>query len=487
MLEKYDPPLVWKLFESISGIPRCSKHEQRIRSWIRRWAGKRALPSREDEAGNLLLQRAAAPGCEKFPTLVLQAHLDMVCLAQEKHRVDFDTHPIRIRVDGKRVRAEGTTLGADNGIGVAYCLAALEDPELVCGPLEVLLTVDEEEGAAGALGLKPGFFSGRYLLNLDSEEEGIITIGTAGIETTDYTLAASFEPVDGAAEIGLSIRGLPGGHSGVEIHLGRPNAIKLAVEALAALGERLPVRLARFDGGEATNSIPAAVECLFSVPRERADQARSVLRQWQSALLQSSCTWETQPEIEISDGAARGAEAGAACTVELTRTLGGLLEQIPHGPLAYSRVIEHLVETSNNLARIRTGEGGFEISATCRSSVDESLERLSGELKRIGEANGAQVRQHSRLCGWSADPASRFSELVRMHYGAVLGRPVALKAIHAGLECGIFTGIAPGLQMASIGPDITAVHTPEESVDLASVALLWKVLRRIITGMGEMA
>jgi dipeptidase D len=475
------PSLVWQMFQAISRIPRCSKKERKICSWIKAWAKRRNIPCRSDRAGNLLLRREPSTGWEEVPVLVLQAHLDMVCVKSEGVRFDFDKDPIQIRVDGASVRSEGTTLGADNGIGVAYCLAALTDPQLQCGPLEVLLTVDEEAGGTGALGLKAGFFSGRYLLNLDSEETGIITIGTAGLEITDFGLPMRWKKATGWAALSLIFRGLAGGHSGMDIHLPRLNAIKLTSEALNRLGEQLTVRLGRFEGGEAANSIPAKADCIVLVPEQAKDRALAVLDEWRQQTLNRARKIDPGLEISIQPDNAK-----KASTIEETGTIRRLLSEIPHGALEFSKTIEGLVESSSNLARVRSKKNSFEITVSYRSSLDSSLDELGAAMKRLGERYGARIKQHSRAPGWTARPDSPFSKLVQEHYGAVLGRPVELKAFHAGLECGIFTGIAPDLQMASIGPDIHSVHTPREHVDIPSVARIWAVLGHIIAAMREL-
>jgi dipeptidase D len=403
----------------------------------------------------------------------------MVCVKKDGVSIDFDSDPIPIRLDGSSVSAEGTTLGADNGIGVAYCLAGLIDPRLSYGPLEALLTVDEEDGATGALGLQSGFFSGSYLLNLDSEETGIITIGTAGYEVTDYTVPVRSERTTGSVALWFSISGLAGGHSGVDIHLPRLNAIRLAAEALDSLREAFPVRLGRFEGGEATNSIPARADCTVLVPAESKRLGTSLLEKWRVQALSQFRVNEPGLEISINE-----TDQENAYSIEQTDTICGLLNEIPHGPLAFSTDIEGLVESSNNLARVKSKEDVFEIKLSCRSSVE--LDELSRQLRGIGEKYGAAIKQHSRLPAWTVKPTSPFSRLVQEHYRAAFGKPVRQKAYHAGLECGIFMGIAPNLEMASVGPEIRSVHTPDENVEIASVALLWDVLSRIIAGMGEL-
>ncbi len=478
VLAGLQPQAVWELFEGITGVPRCSSKEQRIRAWVKDWADRRGIGCKEDQRGNLLLRRDASEGRQQMPVLVLQAHLDMVCAKTADCPVDFDRDPIPVQVRGEVVASQGTTLGADNGIGVALALAALGDPALKRGPLEVLLTVGEEVGFVGAFGLVPGFFTGKYLLNLDSEELGLITIGTAGGEYTDYMLPATLRKAAGSTAVRLSVEGLAGGHSGIHIHLPRLNAIRLIVQALEELGKATELRISRLEGGTATNAIPASAACTFLVPVNRAGQAIQQLRDWRERIVRENREKEPGMQIEV-------AEAGEtrAATRRQTEALLGLLRDIPHGPLAFSKEIEGLVETSNNLAVVRSGGKAFEVFVMYRSSVDSELDSLSKRLREIGERHGARVRHHDRYPGWTADPGCRFNALVKEEYEAVLGRPAQLKAYHFGLECGVFKGIDPDLRMASIGPSIRGVHSTEECVEIASVGVLWQVIRRVIEGM----
>lgn len=482
------PAPVWTLFEAISRVPRCSGKEQHIRAWVREWAAARGIPWREDSVGNLLLRQEADPGWGGVPTLVLQAHLDMVCVRRPGAAVDPEKDPLELRVEGNVVRAEGTTLGADNGVGVAMCLAALSDRSRPRGPIEALFTVDEECGFSGALGLKPGFFTGKYLLNLDSEELGVITIGTAGGEYTDYTLKAPrmAAPGDDWRRVQLAVDGLAGGHSGIDIHRGRLNALKVVLEALACVEQLRPEpvwRLEHLEGGTATNAIPPSAGLALLVPRTDAARAFAALARWREANLSRLLAVEPGLRVHLAD---HGSAAGLrAYSPEDSRRLAHLLAAVPHGPLAWSRTIPGLVETSNNLARVRCRDEAVEVNLSCRSSVDEELLALSGRLKALGETHGAEVRQHSRYPGWAAEPDSPFLEVVRRCYQEASGAAVHLKAFHAGLECGVFKGLDPALQIASIGPVIRGVHTPEEEVEVASVALIWSVLRRIVQSMRD--
>jgi len=501
-LGSLEPRIVWSLFEKITRIPRCSGKEDRIRSWVKSWTSDRRVACAEDAAGNLLLNVPASPGREAVPTLVLQAHLDMVCAKASGSGVDLDTDPIPAWVDGDRVRARGTTLGADNGIGIAYALAALVDPSLSHGPLEVLLTVDEEGGMKGAFGLQAGFFTGGHLLNLDSEELGLVTIGTAGGEYTDYSLPAPRGPAEGWMPLEIEVDGLAGGHSGIQIHLPRLNAIKLLVSGLEALRTQGDVRIAALEGGTASNVIPPSGRCVALVPPGSAKAALAALGSWRERTLAQALTHEPGITIGVrpgadqradpaaapgaKPGAAAGGEAARACSLEHSATICRLLAEIPHGPLAFSREIEGLVETSNNLALVKSRDDRFEIFANARGSVDSSLQELSRTLREIGERHGAAVKQHTRYPGWAANPRSPFNLLVKEEYEAVLGAPVQLKAFHAGLECGVFKGIAPELEMVSLGPTLGGVHSPEEWVDVPSVGIVWKVVRRVIEAMGRL-
>jgi dipeptidase D len=474
-LARLEPRRVWGLFENITRIPRCSGKEEQIRRWILQWAERSGVPGRADEGGNVLLSVPAAPGCEEYPTLILQAHLDMVCAAEPGRAFDFDREPIPVRVEGQAVAARGTTLGADNGIGIAYALAALTDPDLRHGPLEALFTVNEENGFTGAFALQPGFFTGSCLINLDSEDLGQITIGSAGGEFTDYLLPLAYREAGGERALELAVEGLQGGHSGIQIHLPRLNAVKAVLEGLLSLRREMGLRLCRFEGGAATNAIPAAARCAFLVPAGGAARAATLLDGWRERALREGRDKEPRLRIGIAEAADR-----RGWTEEQTGRFLGLLEEVPQGPLAFSREVEGLVETSNNLGVVRPKADGVEVLVNCRSSVNEALEELSRRLQGIGERHGAQVRQHDRYPGWAANPSSPFNLLVKEQYEAVLGRPVELKAYHAGLECGVFKGIAPDLEIASIGPTLKNVHAPGERVEIPGVGIVWEVIRRVI-------
>ncbi len=478
VLDTLAPPPVWRLFEAISRVPRCSGSEEHIRAWILAWTEAHGVPAQTDGVGNVLLSVSASPGCEMYPTCVLQAHLDMVCAKEPGVSFDFGRDPIKLRVDDGWIAAAGTTLGADNGIGLALALATLIEPTLRHGPLEALFTVNEENGFTGALGLQPGFFSSRYMLNLDTEDLGQMTVASAGAEFADYVLEAALLECTGERALELAIQGLQGGHSGLHIHLPRASAIKLILEGLRALVGPLQMRLCRFEGGSASNAIPSSARCTFLVPSAQEAEAKWILSEWRDRTLQALRAHEPQIQIAVLDAADRKGLPPDHSERVLT-----LLDEVPQGPLGYSQEVEGLVETSCNLGIVQTTEDAVKAVALARSSLNNRLDELSQQLRMIGAQYGAHVRQHDRYPGWIADSRSPFNVLVEHLYAEVLQRRIERKAYHAGLECGVFKTIAPDLEVASIGPTLAGVHSTAERVEVHSVGVIWEVIRRVLERM----
>jgi dipeptidase D len=486
------PEALWSIFEEITRIPRPSTKEEKIRNWVKRWASTRGIPFKEDETGNLLLLKSAAPGCADYPGLVLQAHMDMVCQSASGKTIDFERDPIGIRVEGGFVKAEGTTLGADNGIGMAYALALLAEHDVAHGPLEVLLTVNEETGFTGAFGLKGEFITGSCLLNLDSETQGEVTIGSAGGGRTEYEIPVAGEKLRGQTEIVVSASGLSSGHSGVQIHLPRLNAIKLILEGIGEVEKVVPVRLRSFDGGIALNAIPAQASCSLLVPADERDNAIEALQVWKRTAGTKWKAHEPGMKIDIEPaGRSTGGPPGVWTHLGSEAVLS-LLREIPHGPISWNREMAEpgghpgLVQTSNNLALVQSGAKRVRVACLSRSSLDRELAELRFALRRIGEARGARVEQDDPYPGWNTDTRSPFVQLVKKCYERVSGGRVRLTAVHAGLECGLFTKLYPRLQMASIGPDIANAHSPEESVSIESVQVVWGVLLEIVGSIGTL-
>jgi dipeptidase D len=469
-----DPRFLWEHFDRILTIPRGSKHEELARAFVLEIAERLAVEHAVDDVGNVVIRKPATKGREGAPVIVLQAHLDMV---QEKNSdVDFDfaRDPIRPVRDGEYLTADGTTLGADNGIGVAAMLALLTDEEISHGPLELLFTIDEETGLTGAGGLADDLLEGRTLINLDSEEEGVLTIGCAGGADSYVRLPVSSGPVGpGAAAAELTVAGLKGGHSGVDIHLGRGNAIRCLVRALRAAQTAGAVRLGGLRGGNAHNAIPreasATLVAADASALERALEAAAKELEVIDAEIAS-----TDPDFRWErETVAAPDEAWDAASTE--RALA-LLEALPHGVLAMSHEIEGLVETSTNLAVVQLAEGALEILMSSRSSVASALEAVRRRIRAFGTLAGAEVREKDGYPGWKPDTSSRLLGVMREVYREVTGDEPEVGAVHAGLECGIIGEKYPGMDMISFGPQIEYPHSPDERVKVDSVAPFWAVL-----------
>ncbi len=478
-LDDLEPNLVWQIFKEITKVPRPSKKEGKIRKWVINWASKNNIKVKEDKTGNLLLSKDAAPGCKKIPILILQAHLDMVCQKQSHIEIDFENDPINAFVEGDTVRAEGTSLGADNGIGMAIGLAALISPDLKHGPLEVLLTVDEETGLTGAFALEAGFFNGKYLLNIDSEEVGKITISSAGGGGTDFVYKSKLENKSNHKGIKLTISGLKGGHSGVDIDLPRLNAIKLGIDAL--LEHQDSLLLNSLNAGSVRNAIPRDFECIILVPEKERKNILKNLKQWKKNTLDIARTSEPEITIDISD-----VTETLAFNSETTKAALNLLLDINHGPLTYSKEIVGLVQTSSNLALVETTEKEISIHVSTRSSVNKELEEVRAKLKDIGINHGAKVTQDEAYPGWEPNPGSPFLKHVKKIYEEVSDSTIELEAIHGGLECGLFVSLDPELQVTSIGVNIHNAHSPDEYVEIESVGIIWDVVVKIIENMNQL-
>jgi dipeptidase D len=413
----------------------------------------------------------------------------MVCQKSTDSKADCEKDPLIIQYDGETVTAEGTSLGADNGIGMALGLAALIDEELEQGPLEVLLTVDEETGMTGALRMKKGFFTGNYLLNLDSEILGEITISSAGGGDTILTLPVEKISVKGWKGIRLEISGLQGGHSGMEINKSRLNAIKMGVDALTRVQDYLSKQENRdakllinsISGGTVLNAIPIAFSCDFLVPKGNKDMVMKVLKHWKRYA--SSAMKDIEPKIAIKLSEIKTKEGFSA---EQSANICSLLSELHHGMISMSLEIEGLVQTSNNLAVVKTLTDKVEISLSTRSSVDEELNEAREKARSIGESLGAGVNLTETYPGWKPNLESPFLKMVIENYEEVLGKEVKLEAIHAGLECGMFLKLNPKLSVSSIGPTIRNVHTTEEYVGVESVSIIWEVVKKIISSMGNL-
>ncbi len=467
-------------FEQLSRIPRPSGGEERIAAWLQSWAVERGLATRRDEIGNLVLVVPATPGHEDAPIVVLQGHLDMVCERTPDAPIDPATEPLVLVREGDWLRADRTTLGADNGIAIAIAMTVLEDPGAVHPPLELLFTVDEETGLSGATNLDPEMLEGRILLNIDSEDEGVLTVGCAGGRQTDIVLSLAWEPIERPLHR-LRVHGLRGGHSGVDIHEHRANANKLLAAALEALTEDDGVRVASLQGGTAHNAIPRDAQATIAVVDP--DATRTRLAALEAALREQHGDQEPGLSLSLDETGQLGHEL---LTRDRQQAAIALLLALPHGVAAWSPDIEGLVETSNNLATVTTdrGAGHLAIVSSQRSSVQAQLDALVDRVEAAAASTGAQATTDAGYPGWEPDMDSSLLALCKATYAARFGTAPVVEIIHAGLECGVIGERCPGMDMISLGPTIQYPHSPEERLNLPS---LDKVYPYLVDLLGSLA
>jgi dipeptidase D len=476
------PEGVWKYFVEVSEIPRCSGNEKRVSDYVVETATKLGLDAKQDRQLNVVVTKPAAIGRESAPSVCLQGHLDMVCEKNKGVEHDFESDPIELVREGNVLTANGTTLGADNGIAVATHLALMEDDSLAHGPLEFLFTVDEETGLTGAGQLKPGFVESRILLNLDSEDEGVLFVGCAGGRDTvgRWKLEMTRAP-SGALPMLLRVEGLVGGHSGLEIDKQRGNSIKILARALDALAN-LGVRLGRMEGGNKRNAIPREAEALVFVPEAVARKAKSLVRNTEASIREELAA--VDPDVTVT--LERAGEAGGRKALRkddqalVIRTLRGL----PHGVIKMSEDIPGLVETSTNVAVIRSGNGELVLETSQRSSVKSEIEEIAGSVSAIMELGGASVEAAGGYPGWKPNMESRVLEIARSTYRELFGKAPEVTAVHAGLECGIIGERYPGMDMVSFGPTLRGVHSPDEKILIDTVERFWDYLCGILQRIG---
>lgn len=474
-----EPKNVWKYFEELSAIPRPSKHEEAAGDWVVKVAEEHELKYKRDEVGNVVISVPATKGHEKAPGTVLQGHLDMVCEKNSGTEHDFMKDPIKLVLKGDTLTADGTTLGADNGIGVAMGLALIDEKEAVHGPLELLFTIDEETGLNGANGLKPRFLKGTRLLNLDSEEEGEIYVGCAGgIDTTLTFQVDRGERTHGQDAYTLHIGGLRGGHSGCDIQEGRGNANRCLARCLQAFEDAsLPYGLAEINGGSKRNAIPREASALLYLDGKSVDKAGEIAKKLQATLREELKRVDAEVTITLS----KASEAGLPPLADGSRVrMVTFMMALPHGLISYSREIQGLVETSTNFATIETTKGTFIFGTSQRSSVESQLDWAAQWIGAIGRSAGAKVIQSDGYPGWEPNLDSKLLAATLKTYNRIFKKEPTPKAIHAGLECGIIGSKYPGMDMVSLGPDITNVHSPDEAVSISSVERTYDFLLALL-------
>ena len=477
-LEDLEPKEVWKIFDEIRKIPRCSKHEEKIREYVLAEAKKMGLDAEEDETGNVVIRKPATGGCERAPTLILQGHLDMVCDKNEATEHDFSKDPIKIKREGDWITADGTTLGADNGIGVAMAMAVAENDSIKHGPLECLMTVDEETGMTGAFGLKLGFVKGKQLINLDTEDFGIIFIGCAGGGGSELRMPLEFSRFEGGETLKVRVAGLKGGHSGCEIHVGRANSVKLLGRLLWKVAHRLgSIQIADIKGGNKHNAIPREASATIVIPPEKEKDLKALLKEELSAVKNEY--GKVEPDVEIKAEEVTK-EPERVLTKESSLKIINLIQVLPHGVLAMSHEVPELVETSTNLAILSLEEKGLEVMMSTRSSIESALEAARETIHAIADAFGAEIEEEEAYPGWKPDISSHLLQIAKDTFKKRFNHEAKVEAIHAGLETGLFSKKFGKMDMISIGPQIEHPHSPDERVQISTVEKSWKNLIDIL-------
>lgn len=471
------PEKLWQYFYEICQIPHCSKKEEKIVAYLIEFGKRLDLETINDEVGNVVIRKPATPGYENKPSIALQSHVDMVCEKNADLEFDFNKDAIQPCIDGEWVKAKGTTLGADDGIGVATQMALLTSTDINHGPIECLFTVDEETGLTGAFALKSNMLKSKILLNLDSEDEGEIFMGCAGGKDTVGRLAYQTEAVPaGMKAIQIKVSGLMGGHSGDDIEKKRGNANKILVRFLWEMDKKYGIRLSSIDGGNLRNAIAREAEAILLIADEKAQ-----------ALLADATEMNTfvQAEFKISDkGVKLEAKeiATPANVVDETsaKKLIATAYAMPHGVVAMSQDIEGFVETSTNLASIKMENGQLLINTSQRSSIESAKDNICGMVASVFDLGGFKYESGGGYPGWTPDPNSAILKVSVEQFKKQFKYDPIVRAVHAGLECGLFSEKFPGLDMVSIGPTIRGPHSPDERLEIATVERFWKFVLDIL-------
>ncbi len=468
-----EPKALWKHFYSLTQIPRPSKKEGKIIEYMKKWGEDLRLETVVDDIGNVIIKKPATPGMEDRKGIILQGHLDMVPQKNSDNNHDFEKDPIDAYVDGEWVTARGTTLGADNGMGVAAAMAVLEDDNIAHGPIEALFTIDEETGMTGAINLKPGYLDGDILLNMDSEDEGELYIGCAGgIDTNvKYTFTKKQTP-GGTKAYKLIVKGLKGGHSGLDIHLGKGNACLIINKVMLEASEKFGLRVAEIDAGSLRNAIPREASATVVIPSEYEDAFKSFLNEIQSS--EKEALKDIDPDLVIL-----AEDENVPNSVIDKETQEGLFNGVancPNGVLAWDANLAGVVETSSNLAIIKMNGDAIEVACLTRSAVDSERDIWAHKIADNFRDNGAEVSHAGAYPGWKPNVTSEILETMKEVYNNKFGKIPDVKVIHAGLECGILGATYTNWDMISFGPTIRFPHSPDEKVKIETVQKFWDYL-----------
>jgi len=478
-LANLEPKPVWKHFDRLAAIPRASTKEAAAREYVRALATKLGLESVQDNAGNLVIRKPARPGREGAPMALLQGHLDMVCEKNEGTVHDFDVDPIKVVRDGDWLKADGTTLGSDNGVGVAAALAVMESDDIEHGPLEFVFTIDEESGLTGAAEFPGGLLKSKYFLNLDNEEKGTLCIGCSGGIKTTARRKVKLHPASAGSAWRIKVSGLKGGHSGVDIHEGRGNALRIMGGVLQVLLNKIPIEIAGVNGGSAQNAIPREAAALVVLDPARENELKSLVATAEAGYKTDLGGFDSGLQITV-EKAER--PAGVLDASDAKQTVA-LLASLHHGVLAMSPDVTGLVQTSTNLATITTKGDVVEIVTSQRSAIESSMLAAARMIATVCGLAGFEVEHTGKYPGWKPEPNSEIVRKLQEVHKKLFGEPAKLIAMHAGLECGVIGEKYPGMQMVSFGPTIVGPHSPNERVQISSVESFWNYLKLVLENL----
>jgi dipeptidase D len=478
-LANLEPKPVWKHFDRLAAIPRASTKEAAAREYVRALATKLGLESVEDDAGNLVIRKPARPGREGAPMALLQGHLDMVCEKNEGTVHDFDVDPIKVVRDGDWLKADGTTLGSDNGVGVAAALAVMESDDIEHGPLEFVFTIDEESGLTGAAEFPGGLLKSKYFLNLDNEEKGTLCIGCSGGIKTTARRKVKLHPASAGSAWRIKVSGLKGGHSGVDIHEGRGNALRIMGGLLQVLLNKLPIEIAGVNGGSAQNAIPREAAALVVLDPARENELKSLVATAEAGYKADLGEFDSGVQITVE----KAERPASVLDASDAKQAVALLASLHHGVLAMSPDVAGLVQTSTNLATITTKGDVVEIVTSQRSAIENSMLAAARMIATVCGLAGFEVEHTGKYPGWKPEPNSEIVRKLQEVHKKLFGEPAKLIAMHAGLECGVIGEKYPGMQMVSFGPTIVGPHSPNERVQISSVESFWNYLKLVLENL----
>lgn len=472
-----EPKSLWNNFADLNAIPRASKKEEQVIEFAKSFGENLGLPTVVDKVGNVIIKKPATTGMEGRATIVLQSHLDMVHQKNADTNFDFDTQGIQMYVEGDWVKAKGTTLGADNGIGVATIMSLLAADDIEHPPIEALFTIDEETGMTGAKGLEGGLLAAAIMLNLDTEDDDELTIGCAG--GVDVTAEGTYdeEPLpEGYRFFSIKLSGLTGGHSGVDIQLGRGNANKLINQFLIELSNNIDIRIQKIDGGGLRNAIPRESVATIAVPETKIDAFNSSIRDFNQQLISKYSSTDPDAQLTTETALDRGMVMSSEFQQQLLTAIGNCI----NGVYKMSPDIEGLVQTSNNVARVLVEDGSYQVLCLTRSSVDSEKAELVDVISASFAMLGSAITTDGDYPGWAPKPEAGIVKLMQGLYKELHGEEAKVSAIHAGLECGILGTNYPDMELISFGPNIRGAHSPDEKVQISSVQKFWRYLLEVL-------